>query len=53
MTDSTTTTTGERADILAQLAFARHFLRNTVQGISDEQARLRTTVSQRDWPWAD
>ncbi|MGQ0483698.1 MAG: DinB family protein [Pseudonocardia sp.] len=46
MTDSTTTTTGERADILAQLTYARHFLRNTVQNISDEQARLRTTVSE-------
>jgi hypothetical protein len=43
---STTTVTGERADILAQLAFARHFLRNTAQGISDDDARRRTTVSE-------
>jgi hypothetical protein len=42
---TTPTLTGERADILAQLAFARHFLRNTVQGITDEQARMATTVS--------
>ncbi|HTK61784.1 MAG TPA: DinB family protein [Pseudonocardia sp.] len=50
MTDPTAPATdvrsGERADILAQLAFSRYFLRNTVQGITDEQARLRTTVSE-------
>lgn len=45
MTD-TTTLTGERADILAQLAFARHFLRNTAQGLTDEQARTRSTISE-------
>jgi hypothetical protein len=47
MTNPTETlTTGERADILAQLAFARHFLRHTVRGVTDEQARRRTTVSE-------
>ena len=42
----TTTTTDERADILESLAAHRHFLRYTVRGISDEQARLRTTASE-------
>ena len=48
MNDTTATTealTGERADILAQLRSARQFLRHTVQGLTEEQARLRTTVS--------
>jgi uncharacterized damage-inducible protein DinB len=44
--DTTTTTTGERADILESLAAHRYFLRYTVQGLSDEQARLRTTASE-------
>jgi len=39
-------TSGERADLLASLASARHFLRFTTRGISDEQARKRTTVSE-------
>jgi hypothetical protein len=39
-------TTGERADLLAMLAKARHFLRYTTQGITEEQARQRTTVSE-------
>ena len=42
----TTTTTDERADILESLAAHRHFLRYTVRGLSDEQARLRTTASE-------
>jgi hypothetical protein len=45
MTD-TATATGERADILESLAAHRHFLRFTVRGLSDEQARARTTVSE-------
>jgi uncharacterized damage-inducible protein DinB len=44
--DTTTTTTGERADILESLAAHRYFLRYTVQGLSDEQSRLRTTASE-------
>ena len=38
--------TGERADILAGLASARHFLRFTVRDLTDEQARQRTTASE-------
>jgi hypothetical protein len=41
-----TTLTGERADLLAALAKARHFLRFTTRDINDEQARQRTTVSE-------
>jgi hypothetical protein len=44
-TSTTTTTIGERADLLETLAAHRHFLRVTVQGLSDEQARLRPTAS--------
>src|SRR3954453_8376787 len=44
--DTTTTTTGERARILESLAAPRYFLRYTVQGLSDEQVRLRTTASE-------
>jgi len=36
---------GERADFLDTLAKHRGFLRQTVQGLSDEQARLRPTAS--------
>lgn len=43
--DATTPLTGERADLLATLAFARTFLRGTTDGITDDQARERTTVS--------
>jgi uncharacterized damage-inducible protein DinB len=50
MTTETTTTrptiTGERADLLETLAKHRHFLRVTVQGLDDEQAAQRTTVSE-------
>ena len=42
----TTTLTGERADLLAMLAQARHFLRFTTRDLDDEQARQRTTVSE-------
>jgi hypothetical protein len=43
---STATLTGERADILETLTTHRWFLRHTVQGITDDQARQRTTVSE-------
>jgi uncharacterized damage-inducible protein DinB len=48
MTTNTKTTmlTGERADLLAALAKARHFLRFTARDITEEQARQRTTVSE-------
>ena len=47
MTSSDTTTiSGERADLLASLAKARHFLRFTTRDLTDEQARQRTTVSE-------
>ena len=39
-------TNTERADILESLAPQRGFLRFTVQGLTDEQARQRTTVSE-------
>ena len=42
----TTTLTGERADLLEALATQRHFLRFTVQGLTEEQARQRTTASE-------
>ena len=41
-----TVVTGERADLLETLAKHRHFLRVTVQGLTDEQAAQRTTVSE-------
>jgi uncharacterized damage-inducible protein DinB len=41
-----TTIDTERADILETLRAHRGFLRVTVQGIGDEQARRRTTVSE-------
>jgi len=37
---------GERADLLATLAKHRHFLAFTTRGLTDEQARQRTTVSE-------
>jgi len=47
MTSSDTTTiSGERTDLLASLAKARHFLRFTTRDITDEQARQRTTASE-------
>jgi hypothetical protein len=42
----TTSLSGERADLLETLAAHRHFLRVTVQGLTDEQARQRTTASE-------
>src|SRR4029077_840912 len=36
----------ERADLLASLAKARHFLRFTTRDLTDDQARQRTTVSE-------
>jgi hypothetical protein len=43
---TTTAPTGERADILETLAVHRQFLRHTVQGLTDDQARQRTTASE-------
>jgi len=37
---------GERTDILAGLASARHFLRFAARDLTDDQARQRTTVSE-------
>ncbi|GKQ39293.1 DinB family protein [Streptomyces sp. A012304] len=52
MTESTTldgtaaqTLTGERADLLDELANARHFLRFTTRDLTDEEAGRRTTAS--------
>jgi len=44
-TTTTTTSTGERADLLESLARHRWFLTFTVRGLSEEQARLRPTAS--------
>ena len=38
--------TSERADLLETLAKHRGFLRQTVEGLTDEQARLRPTTSE-------
>ena len=38
--------TGERGDLLAALQRTRGFLRQTVAGLTDEQAALRSTVSE-------
>jgi uncharacterized damage-inducible protein DinB len=46
MTSATSTLTGERADLLEALAAHRYFLRFTVHGLTDEQARQRTTASE-------
>jgi len=43
---TTTPVTGERADLLATLSKHRHFLRYTTRGLTDEQAAMRTTVSE-------
>jgi hypothetical protein len=45
-TDMIATLTGERADILEAVITHRQFLRHTVQGLTDDQARQRTTVSE-------
>ena len=39
------TATGERADLLESLRTQRYFLRHTVDGLTDDQARLTPTVS--------
>ena len=48
MTNLTTTATltGERADLLETLAAHRAFLVRTAEGLTDDQARLRPTVSE-------
>ncbi|WP_449065307.1 DinB family protein [Planomonospora algeriensis] len=46
MTTQEKTVTGERADLLQTLAKHRGFLRQTVEGLTDEQAARRTTVSE-------
>jgi hypothetical protein len=46
MTTGTATDAEERADLLETLTIHRSFLRHTVRGLSDEQARQRTTVSE-------
>ncbi|MGO9456925.1 MAG: DinB family protein [Acidimicrobiales bacterium] len=43
---SMSSTDAERADLLETLAEHRSFLRFTVQGLTDEQAAQRTTVSE-------
>src|SRR5919107_5070571 len=43
---ATPTLTAERADLLETLAAHRYFLRHTVRGLTDDQARERTTVSE-------
>ena len=45
-TTTPTSLAAERADLLETLAAHRHFLRHTVQGLTDEQARQRTTTSE-------
>ncbi|ONI71770.1 hypothetical protein BWI15_16670 [Kribbella sp. ALI-6-A] len=45
MTTNEQTLTGERADILDFLAKHRYFLRHTAEGLTDEQANTRSTVS--------
>ncbi len=46
MSASETTTSTERADLLASLAKQRHFLRYTTRDLTDEQVGQRTTVSE-------
>ncbi|MFJ1753924.1 DinB family protein [Kitasatospora sp. NPDC088134] len=38
--------TAEHTDLIAALGAARHFLRLTARGLTDDQARQRTTVSE-------
>jgi hypothetical protein len=45
-TSAATTANAERADLLETLAAHRNFLRFTVRGLNDEQARTRTTASE-------
>ncbi|MDN5857577.1 MAG: DinB family protein [Pseudonocardia sp.] len=44
-TTTENTVTGERADLLDALAKHRYFLRHTAEGLTDEQANTRSTVS--------
>ena len=46
MTTETPTLTAERADLLETLTAHRYFLRHTVQGLTDDQARQRATASE-------
>lgn len=46
MTETSAPTTDERSDLLKALEQHRFFLRLTVRGLSDEQAAMRTTVSE-------
>ena len=46
MNSTQATATGERADLLESLARQRHFLRYTTRGLTDDQARQRTTASE-------
>ncbi|EEP74316.1 hypothetical protein MCAG_04643 [Micromonospora sp. ATCC 39149] len=46
MTNSVQLLTGERADLLQTLRQHRGFLRKTVDGLTDAQAALRSTVSE-------
>ena len=46
MTSTLDTLTRERADLLETLRAHRFFLRYTVQGLTEEQARQRTTASE-------
>ena len=46
MTTATPTLTAERADLLETLAAHRSFLRHTVRGLTDDQARQRPTASE-------
>ncbi|MDX6237611.1 MAG: hypothetical protein QOG10_2426, partial [Kribbellaceae bacterium] len=45
MTTNEQNVTGERADILDFLTKHRYLLRHTAEGLSDEQANTRSTVS--------
>ncbi|MGH3343071.1 MAG: DinB family protein [Carbonactinosporaceae bacterium] len=46
MTETASTVSAERADLLGTLAKHRYFLRYTVRDLTDEQAAQRTTVSE-------
>jgi hypothetical protein len=46
MTGTGTTMASERADLLANLAERRHFLRFTVRDLTDQQAAQQTTASE-------
>jgi uncharacterized damage-inducible protein DinB len=46
MTSTLPALTGERADLLEALTTHRHFLRFTVQGLTDEQATSRPSASE-------